>query len=186
MRLQREVETLEERLRRILAELTDIAIRFWKFELVAVEDKMVLEKREIVVKRSVTLGKIVQVLVILVVGIWLTAYLAARVRRMMLKAFPRERNQSAAAVSAIQSGSGRGFDRIRAHHREYSPHGIRFLRRRACDRRRLRSSKYSQQLHQRLDPAARTPDQSGRHRGSGGDSWTDREHRRPMLSGAPL
>lgn len=88
MRQKRETATLGERLRGLWAELSDVAARFWKFELIAVEDKIVAEGREIVGKRSVTLGKIIQVLLILVVGLWLTAYVAAHGRRMMLRRLP--------------------------------------------------------------------------------------------------
>lgn len=56
----------------------------WDFELLAVEDKIIVEGRELVGKRSVTFGKVTQVLLILVVGFWITARVAVRGRRMAL------------------------------------------------------------------------------------------------------
>lgn len=88
MRLQREASSLVERMRGLIATFADVAGQFWNFELVAVEDKIVVEGREVVGKRSVTLGKILQVLLIVVVGLWLTVYLAARGRRFMLRLYP--------------------------------------------------------------------------------------------------
>jgi len=54
----------------------DMAAAFWDFELLTVEDKIVLEGHEVIDKRSVTVGKIVQVLFILGVGFWLSSRIA--------------------------------------------------------------------------------------------------------------
>ncbi|WP_332673639.1 mechanosensitive ion channel domain-containing protein [Aromatoleum sp.] len=88
MRLQREASSLVERMRGLIATFAEVAGQFWNFELVAVEDRIIVEGRELVGKRSVTLGKILQVVLIVVVGLWLTVYLAARGRRIMLRLYP--------------------------------------------------------------------------------------------------
>ena len=48
----------------------------WDFELLTIEDKIVLEGQEVVNKSSVTVGKILHVLLILGIGFWLTAWIA--------------------------------------------------------------------------------------------------------------
>jgi potassium efflux system protein len=94
MRLERETVSVAERLRGLYAELGDRAGRFWHYELVAVEDKILVEGREIVGKRSVTLGQILQMLLILVVGLWLAGYVADRGREIMFRRYPGKESSS--------------------------------------------------------------------------------------------
>lgn len=88
MRLRKETATVAERLRGLAAEAAENAGKFWNFELLAVEDKIVVEGREIVGKRSVTLGKITKALLILLLGFWLAARIAAYGRRHVLARIP--------------------------------------------------------------------------------------------------
>jgi potassium efflux system protein len=94
MRLERQGTTPGERLHGFYAELADLAGKFWHYELVAVEDKVVVEGREIVGKRSVTVGKILQVVLILVVGLWLVGYVAEHGRRIMFRRYPGRESTS--------------------------------------------------------------------------------------------
>ncbi|QFY43538.1 mechanosensitive ion channel [Candidatus Methylospira mobilis] len=59
-----------ERLKNLQLTIYKLSVEAWNFEIVAVEDKIMVEGREIVGKRSVTLGKIMQALAILVIGLW--------------------------------------------------------------------------------------------------------------------
>jgi small-conductance mechanosensitive channel len=53
-----------------------LAAAFWDFELLTIEDKTVFEGQEVVNKSSVTVGKILHVLLILGIGFWLTGWIA--------------------------------------------------------------------------------------------------------------
>lgn len=94
MRLERQGSTPGQRLRGVYAELAELAGKFWHYELVAVEDKVVVEGREIVGKRSVTLGKILQVVLILGVGLWLASHVAELGRRFMFRRYPGRESTS--------------------------------------------------------------------------------------------
>jgi potassium efflux system protein len=78
----------------------------WDFELITVDDTIVVEGREIVGKRSVTLGKLVQVLLILVLGLWLTSRISAFARRRLLARYTGE--ESAALLWLRLSSIGMG------------------------------------------------------------------------------
>lgn len=84
MHLRREAASFTERLRGMLAKIASLTAAFWHFELLAVEDKIMVEGREVVGQRSVTLGKIIQVLLILGVGLWLAARVVACGQRLVL------------------------------------------------------------------------------------------------------
>jgi potassium-dependent mechanosensitive channel len=66
----KEQVSFAERLKNLQLAIYKLSVDVWSFELVAVEDKIMAEGREIVGKRSVTLGKIMQALAILVLGLW--------------------------------------------------------------------------------------------------------------------
>jgi potassium efflux system protein len=65
--------SFQDRLKGLLVSSGDMAAAFWNFELLTVEDKIVVEGHEVINKRSVTVGKILHVLLILGIGFWLTA-----------------------------------------------------------------------------------------------------------------
>jgi small-conductance mechanosensitive channel len=87
LRLQREAASVADRLRLLYSELGAFASGLWNFELMAVEDKIVVEGREIVGKRSVTVGQVGQVVLILVIGLWLTGRIAGRGRRLLFRRY---------------------------------------------------------------------------------------------------
>jgi len=68
--------SLNDRLQSYYAESLDLAAALWDYELLTVEDKIVLEGHEVINKSSVTLGKILRVLLILGIGFWLSAWIA--------------------------------------------------------------------------------------------------------------
>jgi potassium efflux system protein len=96
-RLRADNATPAERLRALSAEAGKRVEQAWDFELLTVEDKIVAEGREIIGKRSVTVGKVVQVLLILGVGLWLTSTLAEQGRRLLTRWLPGR--ESAALLS---------------------------------------------------------------------------------------
>ncbi|MGR9071445.1 MAG: mechanosensitive ion channel domain-containing protein [Gammaproteobacteria bacterium] len=76
VRIRLEGSSFFERMLGFYAGMREMGGKLWGFELFTVEDKIVAEGREIVGKRSVTVGKIIQVLAILGVGLWITARIA--------------------------------------------------------------------------------------------------------------
>lgn len=59
----------------------------WRFELVTVEDSIEVEGETITGRRSITVGKVVKALFILVLGYWLTLWLARRLERVAVARF---------------------------------------------------------------------------------------------------
>ncbi|MGZ8157696.1 MAG: mechanosensitive ion channel domain-containing protein [Methylobacter sp.] len=82
---QRESASLNERLQLFYAQTIGLAGKLSDFELLTIEDKIVAEGREIVGKRSVTVGKITQVLTIFALGLWLIMQLTSYGRRRVTK-----------------------------------------------------------------------------------------------------
>ena len=83
-----EGSTWKERAAGWYAAAAGLAGRTWQYELIAVEDKIEVEGREIVGKRSVTVGKAAKALVILSIGLAITTWLANRGRRRLLAWLP--------------------------------------------------------------------------------------------------
>jgi potassium efflux system protein len=73
LRWQYDKSSFQDWLTGLLVSSGDMAAAFWDFELLTVEDKIVVEGHEVINKRSVTVGKILHVLLILGIGFWLTA-----------------------------------------------------------------------------------------------------------------
>jgi small-conductance mechanosensitive channel len=73
--LLREGASVKERLRLFYTRGIELAGQLSDFELLTIEDKIVAEGREIVGKRSVTVGKVTQMLTIFGLGLWLIARL---------------------------------------------------------------------------------------------------------------
>lgn len=88
VRFREESASLDERLRGFATQAGAVADKLWDFELLAVEDRIVAEGREIVGKRSVTVGKLLQVLLILGLGLWLTQRTAGHGRRFLMRRMP--------------------------------------------------------------------------------------------------
>jgi potassium efflux system protein len=68
-----ETITFSEHLQNLRLAILKRSSEIWNFELVALEDKIVVDGREITGKRSVTLGKIIQALGMLLIGLWCTS-----------------------------------------------------------------------------------------------------------------
>lgn len=81
----------------------------WNFELITVDDTIVVEGREIAGKRSVTLGKLVQVLLILVLGLWLTGRISAYARRRLLARYAGEESAALLWLRLASIGMGVGL-----------------------------------------------------------------------------
>ncbi len=65
----------------------DLLRQVWRFELVTVEDSIEVEGETITGRRSITVGKVVKALLILVLGYWLTLWLARRLERVAVARF---------------------------------------------------------------------------------------------------
>jgi small-conductance mechanosensitive channel len=81
----------------------------WNFELITVDDTLVVEGREIAGKRSVTLGKLVQVLLILVLGLWLTGRISAWARRRLLARYTGDESAALLWLRLASIGMGIGL-----------------------------------------------------------------------------
>ena len=81
----------------------------WNFELITVDDTIVVEGREITGKRSVTLGKLVQVLLILVLGLWLTGRISAYARRRLLARYSGDESAALLWLRLASIGMGIGL-----------------------------------------------------------------------------
>jgi len=81
----------------------------WNFELITVDDTIVVEGREIAGKRSVTLGKMIQVLLILVLGLWLTGRISAYARRRLLARYAGEESAALLWLRLASIGMGVGL-----------------------------------------------------------------------------
>ncbi len=81
----------------------------WNFELITVDDTIVVEGREISGKRSVTLGKLVQVLLILVLGLWLTGRISAYARRRLLARYSGDESAALLWLRLASIGMGIGL-----------------------------------------------------------------------------
>jgi potassium efflux system protein len=88
LRLRLETATPAERMAGLGSALGTVAHQAWDYELLVVEDKVTVEGREIVGQRRVTLGKVLQVLLILGVGLWLNGRVARHGLRVLLRRLP--------------------------------------------------------------------------------------------------
>lgn len=80
-----QAEPLPARLKERLAQLREWAAAAWEFEVFAVQDSIEVEGQTITGKRSVTLGKLVTALLILVVGLWLASKLSRAWERLTVR-----------------------------------------------------------------------------------------------------
>ena len=106
-RLARQEVSGTERLHGAAAAIRGVMDAVWNFEMIAIDDTIVVEGREIAGKRSVTLGKLVQVLLILVLGLWLTGRVNAFARQRLLARYAGE--ESAALLWLRLASLGMGF-----------------------------------------------------------------------------
>jgi len=81
---------LESRLKESLADVFSFMKRIWNIELYVAEETVIAEGTKIVKPVGVTLGKVLQALVILVVGWWLARHLLRPVRWIVIRRFKKD------------------------------------------------------------------------------------------------
>lgn len=79
--------SIAERGRQWTAAATDYAAAFWNFELIAVEDTIEVDGKQVVGKRSVTMGKILLALILVVAGYALALIAARLLARVLVRYF---------------------------------------------------------------------------------------------------
>jgi small-conductance mechanosensitive channel/uncharacterized protein YdcH (DUF465 family) len=108
-RLAHQAMSWSDRLRGTAVAVRGAVAAVWNFEIIAVDDSIVVEGREIAGKRSVTLGKLVQVLLILVLGLWINGRLNAFARRRLLARYGGDENASLLWLRLASLGMGTGL-----------------------------------------------------------------------------
>jgi potassium-dependent mechanosensitive channel len=83
-----------ERLQLTFRNTQDLAERLWNFELYNAIDTIVVDGQKVTGRRSVTVGKVVQIVLILVLGFFMCRLLAAVVRRVAKARFKVQDNAS--------------------------------------------------------------------------------------------
>jgi len=68
--------------------------RLWAFELFAAEDTITVDGQRITGKRSITLGKIIMAILILVIGIWVTGFISRIIDPIIIRRLRIEANQA--------------------------------------------------------------------------------------------
>ena len=79
--------TLTERRQEWKSAAADYAATFWNFELIAVEDTLEVDGKQVVGKRSVTIGKVFLALILIVAGYTLAQLAAGLLSRMLVRFF---------------------------------------------------------------------------------------------------
>ncbi|HEV8544411.1 MAG TPA: mechanosensitive ion channel domain-containing protein [Verrucomicrobiae bacterium] len=82
------------RLRNVLSSSGSFVSQLWGFELFVAQDTITIDGQEITGKRSVTLGKIVVAITIVVLGYWFTGLFSRRTEPFLIKHFHIEANQA--------------------------------------------------------------------------------------------
>jgi potassium efflux system protein len=83
----RRYRTVSERIADGYASLKQLALNVWNFELFVVEETVKVSGQDVTGTRSVTIGKSVGALVILVLGYWLIGYILRRLQRPIARYF---------------------------------------------------------------------------------------------------
>jgi small-conductance mechanosensitive channel len=94
LRWQHEKSSLNDRLQGFYVKSLDLAAALWDFELLTIEDKIILEGHEVINKSSVTVGKILRVLLILGIGFWLTSRIVDYGGRQIKRRLPGRESAS--------------------------------------------------------------------------------------------
>jgi small-conductance mechanosensitive channel len=89
---RREHIPLGERLRALSADVFSFGEKAWNFEIFSAEDTIIIDGRPITERRPVTVSKVVRALLILAIGLWLSAVLARRIHAISEKRFKAEHN----------------------------------------------------------------------------------------------
>lgn len=80
-------QPIPQRLESRFMDLWQVVLQVWNYEVFVVEDRIEVEGQTLVGKRSLTLGKFVNALLILVIGYWLSRWISRRIERMAVKRF---------------------------------------------------------------------------------------------------
>ncbi|MBP9900133.1 MAG: mechanosensitive ion channel [Verrucomicrobia bacterium] len=82
------------RVRDLFAGASGFAAKFWNFELFVAEDTITVEGQPITGRRSVTIGKVLAAILILVVGYWVSSLVARGLERLAVRRLKVEQNQA--------------------------------------------------------------------------------------------
>jgi len=82
------------RVQNLFSDARSFGQKFWAFELFTAEDTITVDGQKITGKRSVTIGKIVLAVVILVVGIWITGLISRVLEPIIVRRLKIEVNQA--------------------------------------------------------------------------------------------
>jgi small-conductance mechanosensitive channel len=85
---------LTGRVRNVFGDARSFVGRIWSFEVFSAEDTITVDGQKITGKRSVTVGKLVLAIFILVLGYWVTGLLSAWVEPIIIKRLKIEPNQA--------------------------------------------------------------------------------------------
>ncbi len=82
------------RVRHLFSDAHGLLERFWTFELFTAQDTITVDGQEITGRRSVTIGKLIKAVLILVVGYWITGLVSRVVEPIIVKRLKVEANQA--------------------------------------------------------------------------------------------
>src|SRR6185436_4819361 len=85
---------LTSRLRNAVSDTGSLVSRIWNLELFVAQDTITVDGQQISGKRSVTLGKIISAILILVVGYWVTGVISHFLEPIFIKRFKIDANQA--------------------------------------------------------------------------------------------
>jgi small-conductance mechanosensitive channel len=85
---------LGDRLRNVFSDTHTFFSRLWNLELFVAQDTITVDGQQISGKRSVTLGKILSAILILVVGFWVTGIISHFMEPIFIKRFKIDANQA--------------------------------------------------------------------------------------------
>ena len=90
----RENLTFADRMRNLFGETTRFLAALWNFELFVAEDTITVDGQKITGHRGVTVGKVAQALLILIIGYWLSSCVARSLQRLAALRLGVEQNQA--------------------------------------------------------------------------------------------
>lgn len=98
--LQEDVMSRSERFQALLDRVASGAVELWSLEVFAVQDTIMVEGREITGSSSITVGKIVRMILILTLGLWAASKASAGVSLLLRKRF----NMNTTAATLLERG----------------------------------------------------------------------------------
>jgi len=100
LRERKKYASLESRLKEHIADVFSFMKKMWNIELYVAEETVIAEGTKIVKPVGVTLGKVLQALVILIVGWWLARHMIRPIRWIVIRRFKKDESY-ASQVSKI-------------------------------------------------------------------------------------